>query len=1579
MSDTQTKAGVSADALAEAKRRLLEKRLRGEVKPQVKRDAIERAPGGPAFPMSYQQEQLWFLDQLQPGSPFYNIPGANLISARVDVPTLERALGEVVRRHEGIRTVFRLVDGKPMQIVQPPQPFKVEVEDLRGADGADAPSELVRRKASEWGSLPFDLAHGPMFRCKLYRVSEADYLMVFNIHHIVTDGWSMPIVTREMEELYEAFSRGEPSPLPELEIQYTDYSVWQRRHLSGETMEKQLGWWTRHLQGAPTALELPYDRPRPPVATNRGAIHRFVYPGALTEKLRAVGKQEGASVNMVFMAGFNVLLQRYSGQDDLVVGTLLGNRNRAELEPLVGYFVNSGAIRTQLHGNPTFREVVRQVRGSVLEADAAQEVPFDRVVDALKVPRDPARNPLFQVMYFHHTFVGSHHLDDELGLASSLNLRSLYQETEAVLVDTGASKFDMTWATLEMNDSLPSMVEYNTDLFDAETIARMVEHLRVLLDDACTRPDARIGELEMAGEAERAKLLAWGTNERPYPRAETLVSLFERQAAATPDAMAVEFEDARFTYRELNERANRVARYLAKLGAKPGTAVGLATENSAKMVMGLVGILKAGATALPLDAEYPPERLSFMVEDTGARIIVTEGDLLGWLAGSEGATVVRLDADWPAIEHEPADNPAPAAGPETVAYLIYTSGSTGTPKGVRVHHRAIVRTCVDTDYFSMGPGDRMGQQSSLSFDSSVWEVWGALLNGATLVNVHRDFILSPEGYADALRERRVGSVFLTTQLFNQLVRETPDVLGALDTVCFGGEKVDPAAVRACLAGTPPRNLLHMYGPTEGTVYTTWHRLTEVAENAVTVPIGRPVANARVYVLTPGGRLAGVGVPGELLVAGDGVALGYHDRPQLDAERFVDDPFAPGARAYRSGDKVRWTADGVIEFVGRMDDQVKVRGFRIELGEVESVLRQHPALRDAAVAARDDAGSEKKLVGYVVPKDAEPTALELRSFMKEHLPEYMVPTVFVTLEALPVSPNGKVDRKKLPAPDGRRVESGDQYAAPTTQAEEVLARIWAEVLGVPRVGIHDNFFALGGDSIVSIQVIARANEAGLRMNPRHVFMHQTVAELAAVAGQASAPVAEQGIVAGPAPLTPVQRWFFAHESPAPEHFTLSLLLRPREPVDAAALERACAAVLEHHDALRMRYERGAHGWEQVNAGTGDPAAFEVIDLSSVAADERGAAFTARAAELQRSLDLAHGPVARFALFRLGAEGERLLIVVHHLVIDAVSWRFVAEDLENAYLALAAGDAPKLPRKTTSFRQWAERLAAHAQSGEARAESPFWLGQGGVRPLPVDAEGANREGAAERITVELDEETTRALLHDVPPVYQTRINDVLLAALARAFRGWTGERAVLVDVEGHGREDLFDGVDLSRTAGWFTAIHPLRLELPETDAPGEAIKTVKEQIRAVPGKGVGYGLLRWLSNDPEIPAALAALPRAQVSFNYLGRMDVGSDADAGFFAGADEDVGPSRSPDAVRTHLLAVDAAVSGGRLYATWTYAPALHRRETVERVASAFTGELRALVEHCRDPRAGGFTPSDFALVDLDQGELDALLSQIGN
>ncbi|HET6762942.1 MAG TPA: amino acid adenylation domain-containing protein, partial [Longimicrobiaceae bacterium] len=1030
---------------------------------------------------------------------------------------------------------------------------------------------------------------------------------------------------------------------------------------------------------------------------------------------------------------------------------------------------------------------------------------------------------------------------------------------------------------------------------------------------------------------------------------------------------------------------NRLANHLRGVGVRPGARVGLCAEHSSGLVVAIAGILRAGAAVVPLDPEYPADRLGFMMRDTGVAAVVTQQALAGALPGVD-VPVVMLDRDRDAIAAASADAPDGEPSADDVAYVIYTSGSTGTPKGVLIPHRAVVRTVVNADYVRFAPGDRVAQIANTAFDAAIWEIWGPLVNGAATVGLPRDLALSPHDFAREVRGRGITHCFLTTQLFNGLAREVPEAFGGLRYLLFGGEQVDPASVRRVLAQGAPGTLLHVYGPTEATVFSTAQEVMEVAEDAHTVPIGRAISNARVYVLDGAGNPVGIGIPGELYVGGDGVAAGYLNRPELTAERFVPDPFAgeSQARMYRTGDRVRWLPGGTIEFLGRFDHQVKVRGYRIELGEIESALVALPSVKDAVVLARADGPGEKRLVAYVVPAGEAPAAAELRAALKQRLPDYMVPAFYVTLDALPVTPNGKVDRRALPAPELARPEMEGEYQAPEGETEARLAKIWAEVLGVPQVGVHDNFFELGGDSILSIQIIARAGEAGLRITPKQMFLHQTIAELAPLVGTAAAVEAEQGIVTGPVALTPVQHWFFEQDLADPDHFNLAFVYETRDALQPALLERAVDAVLAHHDALRMRYARGADGaWVQTVAPVGEPAPVSYVDLSAVPVDGAEKAFQDASTEAHRSLSLADGPGIRFVSFRM-PQGmrERLLVTAHHLVADSISLAFVAEDLERVYTALAAGAEPALPRKTTSFQQWAGRLAEHVRTATA-AEGTYWLAEArrDVAPLPVDrAGGGNTEGASARVAAGLDEDETRALLQEVPPVYSTQVNDVLLTALGLAFHRWTGERALRIDLEGHGREDLFETADISRTAGWFTAVYPVSLTLDDPADAGRSIKAVKEQLRHVPGKGIGYGLLRYLSPDAEVRDTLRAARHAQVSFNYLGQFDTGQidPENLPLLMQAGIELGVARSPRATRSHLLAVDAVVIGGRLHVTWTYPTEMYDAATIQALADGFVQALRDLIAHCRDPQAGGFTPSDFAMAGLDQAALDALLSQLG-
>jgi non-ribosomal peptide synthase protein (TIGR01720 family) len=888
--------------------------------------------------------------------------------------------------------------------------------------------------------------------------------------------------------------------------------------------------------------------------------------------------------------------------------------------------------------------------------------------------------------------------------------------------------------------------------------------------------------------------------------------------------------------------------------------------------------------------------------------------------------------------------------------------------------------------YPLGAGDRVLQKTPFSFDVSVWEFFYPLLAGAELV------VARPEGHRDNLylrdviEQRQITTVHFVPSML-QAFLETPELerCRSLRRVLCSGEAL-PLELNNRFFSLLSCELHNLYGPTEASVEVSYWACRP-ADEASSVPIGRPIANTQLYVLDANLQPVPIGVAGELHIGGLGLARGYLGRPGLTAERFVPSPWGhpegarPGARLYRTGDIARYRTDGAIEYLGRSDQQVKIRGFRIELGEIEALLLQHDGVRACAVLLREDAPGVKQLVAYLVPAgDERPDAQELRQLLLTRLPAYMAPSAFVPLAALPLTPSGKLDRQQLLALGRVELDSSEPFVAPQTSREQLLASLWAELLGLKQIGLNDNFVELGGDSILSIQIVARAHQLGLHLTPRHIFEHPTVAALAQVIVEEQRVEAEQGPVVGPAPLTPIQHWFFEQPLAERAHWNQALFLELRTPLDAQVLEQALQRLLLHHDALRLRFHSDEASWRQTNAPYVAAPVLTYLDLAGQPEDAQAQRFVSATAELQRELSLAEGPLLRAALFNLGEVGQRLFIAIHHLVVDGVSWRILLEDLQAVYRQLAGGQSAALPPKTTSFRHWAEQLQRFAQSPELREELSFWREQlQDAAPLPLDypqARAGNTVASARRVSLALSPDDTRALLQQVPAVYRTQIDDLLLAALAIVLTDWAQVPSVVVDVERHGREELFEAVDLSRTVGWFTSIVPCALQRQQLPDLAAHIKSIKEQLRAIPRHGIGYGLLRYLCDDAEVRAQLAAQPAAQISFNYLGQLDQALPSDTPF-ALAREAVAPVRGPGDPRQYLLDVTASVVEGQLRVDWTYAEALYTRSTVERLADGFLEALESLIDHCLDPNAGGYTPSDFPEAGLSQEELDKLVSRL--
>ncbi len=1531
------------------------------------------------IPLSFAQERLWFLDQLEPGSPLYNVQTGVGLTGHVDAGALARALGEVVRRHEVLRSGFETVAGHARQALHPAARPHLPRIDLSGLE--PGPREVaVRRLGRAAADAPFDLARPPLLRAFLVRLGFGEHALLLTLHHIVADAWSIGILIREMSALYRAFANGAPSPLPELPIQYADFALWQRGWLQGEALDAEVSWWRRRLADAPALTELPGDRPRPAVQSFRGARVSTLLPAALAQKLTSLAHRSGATLFMILLAAFQVLLRRASGSDDLVVGTPVANRSRLEVEGLIGFFVNSLVLRTDLAGDPRFAELVARLRSVVLAGYVHQELPFEKLVENLQPERSLAHNPVFQLMVI-------------LQNAAAPGETELPDLRLSRLPDTApAARFDLTLSATETGGGLFVLADYATDLFDATTVQRLLEHLHGLLEGVARQPERPLSALPLLTEPERHQLLTeWNDTAEAFPAPPSggcLHQLFEMWAGAYPEAVALVCEERSWSYGRLDADANRLAHHLRSLGVGPEVPVGLAVRRSPEMLLGILGILKAGGAYVPLDIEHPRERLAAILDEARVPVLVTVEPLVPALPPFAGKTV-RLDRDAAEVSRHGGAAPESGAASGHLAYVLYTSGSTGRPQGVMVPHGEIVNTLRwRLRAFALDSCDRILQNIPFSFDPSIWQIFGALGSGARLVLPSPDLHRDPGSLLGLMADQEVTVTDFPPSFLRALL-EHPDFPRAvhLRHVFTGGEALSPG-VRDRFTALSAARLHNAYGPTEAAIDATlWS--CRPGERLDPVPIGRPMSNKQVLVLDQDLRPAPIGVPGELSIAGAGLARGYLGQPERTALRFTPHPASadPGARIYRTGDLALSRADGAIVFLGRTDHQVKIRGIRVELGEIEAALGQHPEVAEAVVLAPAGEGGERRLIGYVVAASgAQLAAGDLTAHLQQRLPQAMIPTAFERLEALPRTLAGKVDRQALSRLGGERLAAPQSFVPAETPRERVLAAIWAEVLRADRVGIEDNFFALGGDSILSIQIVARARQQGLRFTPKQLFQHQTIAELLAVAEAGGLAGAEPEPAPGPVPLTPIQRWFFAAAPAEPHHFNQAVLFALRRPLVAEALARAVDTLLRHHPALRLRFSRHAGIWIQETAAPGGAAPFTNLDLSALPAERRSAGIEAASAAAQRSLDLAAGPLLRVVLFAAGAgEPQRLLFLVHHLAVDGVSWRLLIEDLQAAYERWEQGKEPRLPPRTTSFQRWAERLAEYSGADALERELGFWEGipprPGAHLPLDFEAaDDAGSESSTETVPSLLEAEETRALLLEIPAAYRTRVNEVLLTALVRAFAGWTGERSLFVELEGHGREDLFEDVDLSRTVGWFTSIFPVFLDLGETIKARDSLKVVKEQLRAVPQNGLGYGLLRYAGAEGGEPggaaALLAALPRPAVSFNYLGQFGEGGDAGS-LFAPAAESAGEVRARSWKRHHRLEINGLVAGGQLRLQWRYSRDQYHRSSIETLAASYLAELRALLAQAHGETADLYTPSDFPLIQADQRQLDRLIARL--
>ena len=1418
--------------------------------------------------LSFDQERIWIVDQIEPGNPAYNIFSVSRLSGQLDPSLMERAFNEVVRRHEALRTTFTAIDGEPRQVISPSLFIPLELVDLRAVPPDEREPE-VNRLLTEGTSRPFDLARGPLARFGLIQVEDDQYVLHYTVHHTVIDRWSADIIEVEMTAIYLAFAEGKPSPLPELPIQYADFAEWQREWLQGDVLKEQVDYWRKRFDGSPQVLELPTDRPRPPLQTFHGARRTIILPRHILDSLKALTRHEHATMFMTCLAAFKTLLYRYTNQEDILVGVAIANRNRPETLGLIGYFLNMLVMRTNFSGNPTFRELLQREKTGATNDFAHGEFPFGRLIQELKPKVDPSRNPLFQVAYIYLDFV----MQETAQMAGFTG--------SPILWDNGHARFDMTLALTDMTDTLEVTIEFNTDLFDATTIERTLGHFKCMVEAIIADPDTRVAHLPLLASTERQRmLLEWNDVRTAYPREKPIQQLFEEQVAKTPDAVALVFGDQQLTYLELNCRANRLAHHLQAMGVTAEVPVGLMLERSVGMVVAILAILKAGGAYVPLDQSYPLERLDFMLKDARLSVLITADALLDRLPAFFGQ-VLCIDTDLELLRGVSEANPQSHVTGENLAYVIYTSGSTGQPKGISIPHRAVTRLVRDTNYIQVQASDRIAQASNASFDAATFELWGALLNGAQVVGISRDLALSPDDFAAEIRQRGISVLFLTTALFNQVAIAAPKAFSTVRQVLFGGEAVEPKWVRKVLAEGSPGVLQHVYGPTESTTFATWYEIGEVAEDASTVPIGHALSNTQTYVLDRNLEPVPIGVPGELFLGGDGLARGYLWHPELTAERFMPDPFNPegGARMYRTGDLVRYLPEGQIEFLGRVDNQVKVRGFRIELEEIEAVLRTHPSVKETVVLAREDDGEERRLVAYLVcHAEPAPTASSWRIFIAQKLPEYMIPSAFVLLEKLPLTSNGKVDRRALPAPDQTRPELAQSFMAPTSPTEVILAGIWQRVLGVDRVGAHDSFFELGGDSLMAIQVVSKAREAAIAISIQQLFQYPTVAGLATQIrqeGNTIAPgehvpafglISEEDRALLPAdivdayPLTRLQAGMVFHSEYDPDtavyHEIFSFHIRA--PLDVELFRATIEELMRRHPVLRTSFDLSNLSQPLQLVHTQVELPFQLEDLTVVTEDEERARVDAYIeSEKRKGFSWSSVPLLRVLIQRRRGDTFQFNLSFHHALLDGWSLSSLLNELFQHYASLLTHAEGSLgPPPAIQFREF---VALEQDAMQSEIQQSFWQEKLSHRPpclLPRwSTTRRKKDGRPEILEylVPISSELSAGLKRFASAA-KLPLKSVMLAAHLRVLALATGEDEVVTGLVLNGRPEESDG---DRIAGLFLNTLPLVFSLREGTWVDLARSAFEAEREILPFRRYPLSEMLRIANAP---------PPFEVGFNY-----------------------------------------------------------------------------------------------------------------
>ncbi|WP_068773800.1 non-ribosomal peptide synthetase [Paenibacillus sp. FJAT-26967] len=1508
---------------------------------------IGKAAQAPYYPVSSSQKRMYLICQNDQVGTGYNVSGAVKLRGELDTDRFIGVFDELIQRHESLRTSFDIADGDVRQWIHGNVDFVVEQMECEDNE------ESIRQRVSGF-IRPFNLGQAPLFRAALIRIDSGKHLFIYDMHHIIVDGTSVGLLIQDAMDLYEGHR------LNELSIQYKDYAVWQHQMLTSDAAGRQREYWSGVFSGEIPILQLPLDYNRPAVKSFEGTVFTFEIGQELLNGLKQLAQREKATLNIVLLAAFQIVMAKYSRQQDIVVGTLVSGRTHVNAERVMGMFVNTLALRGYPEAGKAVADFIAETKESLLKALDHQNYPFDHLLQDLKVKTDVSRNPLFDV-----AFVLQNMERPELQLggltASPYPMHSV------------TSQFDLKFEANEAEEGIFVNVEYGTRLFKEETIRRMSAHYKNVLESICRNTEQKISEITLLTQEEQEQIRVINDTFAELYGGVDIVDDFESSVRRNPGKAALLCKDQKVTYAELNERANRLAWVLTDKGVGKDTIVGVMAERSVEMVVAILAILKSGGAYLPIDPQFPDERIAYMLRDSGARIILTVEALLHRI--EYDVDTILLDQAHPGI----ADNLIGCRRPDSLAYVIYTSGSTGQPKGVMIEHGSLKnRLHWMQQNYPIGEKDVILQKTNYTFDVSVWEFLWPLSEGAALSLLEVGGEKDPVTIAETVAAHVVTVLHFVPSMLSVFLASAASghmsygQLSSLKYVFASGEALQKKTVTVFNEGIGtygPCKLINLYGPTEATIDVTYYNCP--ADSLPdSIPIGKPISNTQVYVVHEDMQMQPIGVIGELCIGGAGVARGYINKPELTREKFVDNPFVPGQRMYRTGDLARWTSAGEIEYLGRMDHQCKVRGYRIELGEIEKTLLLHNSVTDAIVLAREDADGSKQLCAYVIAAQTELLPGDLRIFLAAKLPEYMIPSHLIIMDSFPLTANQKVDRKKLPEPQ-ESANGITEYAAPADHLEALCVQILTDVLEARQVGMNDNYFELGGNSIHAIQISAAMYQQNYKLTVRDILRSPDIRGIA----RQITPLekkAHQGYVSGEVVLTPIQKWFFGQDFAESHYWNQAVMLQFNERVDPDKLVQCFSGLIAHHDALRMTYRLEGEAVSQFNRGPeGEFFSLEKFDFREIS--DFASRITEESERIQGSIRLDGGQLVKLGLFQT-AQQDHLLIAIHHLVIDAVSWRILLEDLYASYSQASGQTAIRMKSKTHSFMEWADFLNQYADSSELLKEAAYWheLADMPCMPLPKDfPDGVTPEtGPNMLVSMELNEEETNRLLHGVHQAYNTDMNDILLTALGLALKDWTQHTAFTVYLEGHGREELFEGISVSRTVGWFTSLYPVHLDMEYEDLSYQ-IKTVKESLRQIPSKGIGFGILAYMTDLTSQDLALK-VPEPDICFNYLG--EFGKETANDMFRLSDISAGATRSPSAKSPYSLDINGVVAEGRLSISFTFAPQEYKSGSITKLSGMFKDHLRALIEHCSASEAPQNTPSDYGTRDLSIEEVEDIL-----